>query len=69
MSIDCPSWIITDTRNKRVKVDGRKSRNQDSQGMFIYLYSYKEITTNEQVYQQMVIFSVYFVQEDIPEDK
>ena len=37
--------------------------------MFIYLFQYNEASSNEQVYQQMVIFSVYFVQENIPVNK
>ena len=30
MSLRCPQWIVTDTENKRVKVDGRRTRNQES---------------------------------------
>ena len=61
LSVRCPSWIVTDTANKRVKVDGRKTHNQHAQGMFIYLYQYDDAITKEYVAQQMVIFSVTYV--------
>ena len=47
LSIECPSWIVTDTANKRVKVDGRKTRNRNAQGMSIYLFQYDDAITKE----------------------
>ena len=41
-SMRCPAWIITDKKSKTVRVDGRRTMNQNAQGMYMYSYEYRD---------------------------
>ena len=40
MSIKCPPWIIVNTEDKTVRVNGRKTRNKKAKGMYMILVGY-----------------------------
>ena len=40
MSISCPPWIIVNSEDKTVRVDGRRTRNKQARGMHMILVTY-----------------------------
>ena len=40
MSIRCPPWIIVNSDDKTIRVDGRRTRNKRAKGMYMVLVTY-----------------------------
>ena len=69
MSLRCPGWITVNTAEKTIRVDGKRTRNKLSNGMYMLRVEYFDKTGVETFQNAIVIFSVKFQNSTPAKDK